>query len=322
MDDRNSRRSTRRSLLIGASTLALAPRLALAQEKYPSRPIEFIVPWGAGGGADQLARRTGKLLEAELGVSVPVINVPGATGNTGMAKLLAAAPDGYSMAVFIADTLATLAGGKGRYKLSDIVPLAVMIRQPSGLFVKTDSKWKTFDDLLADAKTMDIKVGVTGLGSADEMHVVAFNEKHGTRFRAVPFAAPGERYASILGGHADVLIEQAGDVKSFLTSNQMRPILFFAEKPQTGYESTTLASKYGVTIAISQFRAIVVRAGTDPQRVAVLSGALEKVARSEDFRKFLVDELAFADSLIPAKDAGPFTAEQLALIESNAPKKP
>ena len=142
-------RNVRRSLLISGAALALAPRFAFAQEKYPSRPIEFIVPWGAGGGADQLARRTGKLLEADLKVSIPVINVPGATGNTGMAKLLAAAPDGYSMAVFIADTLATLAGGKGRYKIADIVPLAVMIRQPSGLFVKADSKWKNFDDLLA-----------------------------------------------------------------------------------------------------------------------------------------------------------------------------
>src|SRR5687768_17565532 len=128
----------RRSLLLAGSALAVSPRLALAQSKYPSRPVEFIVPWGAGGGADQLARRVGKLLEPELGVSVPILNIPGATGNTGTAKLLSAAPDGHSIAVFIADTLGTLAGGKGRFKLSDMVPLGVMIRQPTGLFVKMD----------------------------------------------------------------------------------------------------------------------------------------------------------------------------------------
>jgi tripartite-type tricarboxylate transporter receptor subunit TctC len=310
----------RRSLLIAGSTLALAPRLAFSQDKFPSRPIEFIVPWGAGGGADQLGRRLGKLLEGDLKVSLPVVNVPGATGNTGMAKLLSAQPDGYSIAVFIADTLATLAGGKGRYKLADIVPIGVMIRQPSGLFVKQDSKWKTFDDLLADAKKGDIKAGVTGIGSADEMHVVAFNEKHGTKFRAVPFAAPGERYSSILGGHADVLVEQAGDVKSFLTSNQMRPILFFADKPHVSYENVALATKYGVTIAISQFRAIVVRAGTDPKHVQVLGDALERCAKSEDFRKFLADELAFPDSFVPAREATRFVAGELAAIEANTKK--
>lgn len=309
----------RRSLLLAGPALALAPRLAFAQA-YPSRPVEFIVPWGPGGGADQLARRVSKLIEPELKVSMPILNVPGATGNTGMAKLLAAPPDGHSIALFIGDTLGTLAGGKGRYKLSDLIPLGVMIRQPTGLFVKMDSKWKTFDDLLADSKKGDIKAGITGFGSPDEMHVNGFNEK-GSKFKSVPFAQPGERYASILGGHADVLVEQAGDVRSFLDGKQMRPILFFAEKPQVGYESIPLASKYGVNIAISQFRSIVMRAGTDPAHVKAMSAALDKVARSDDFKKYLSDELAFADSYIPADKAGPFIAEQLQLIESNLPKK-
>jgi tripartite-type tricarboxylate transporter receptor subunit TctC len=308
----------RRTLLLAGSALALSPRFAFAQA-FPSRPVEFIVPWGAGGGADQLARRVGKLLEPELKVSVPIVNVPGATGNTGTAKLLSAAPDGHSMAVFIGDTLGTLAGGKGRYKLSDLVPLGVMIRQPTGLFVKMDAKWKTFDELLEDSKKGEIKCGITGFGSPDEMHVNKFNDK-GSKFRSVPFAQPGERYSSILGGHADVLVEQAGDIKNFLEGKQMRPILFFAEKPQVGYESTPLASKYGVNFAISQFRSIVVRAGTDAAHVKALSAAIDKVARSDDFKKYLADELAFADSYIPSDKAGPFIAEQLALIEAGLKK--
>jgi tripartite-type tricarboxylate transporter receptor subunit TctC len=109
-------------------------------------------------------------------------------------------------------------------------------------------------------------------------------------------------------------------VRSFLQGNQMRPILFFAEKPQVGYESIPLASKYGVNFAVSQFRSIVMRAGTDPAHVKVLSAALDKVARSDDFKKYLADELAFADSYIPADKAGPFIAEQLQLIEANLPK--
>ncbi|HYC36118.1 MAG TPA: tripartite tricarboxylate transporter substrate binding protein [Usitatibacter sp.] len=318
MDSRNPHRPARRTLLIAGSAVAIAPRLAFAQA-FPSRPVEFIVPWGPGGGADQLARRVSKLMEPELKVSMPILNVPGATGNTGMAKLLSAAPDGHSIALFIGDTLGTLVGGKGRYKLSDLIPLGVMIRQPTGLFVKNDSKWKTFDDLLADSKKQEIKAGITGFGSPDEMHVNKFNEK-GSKFRSVPFAQPGERYSSILGGHADVLVEQAGDVRTFLSSNQMRPLLFFAEKPQTGHENIPLASKYGVNFAISQFRSIVVRAGTDPAHVKVLSAALDRVARSEDFKKYLADELAFADSYIPADKAGAFIAEQLSLMEAGSKK--
>ncbi|HQY29201.1 MAG TPA: tripartite tricarboxylate transporter substrate-binding protein, partial [Burkholderiaceae bacterium] len=174
-DSPNAPDLSRRTLLAAAGALALAHPLARAQDKYPSRPIEFVVPWGAGGGADQLARRAGKLLESELKVSIPVLNVAGATGNTGTAKMLSAPPDGHTICIFIGDTLASLAGGKGRWKLSDITPLGVMIRQPSGLFVKADARWKNFAELLADARTNELKVGVTGFGSVDEILINQMN---------------------------------------------------------------------------------------------------------------------------------------------------
>lgn len=312
----------RRRLLIagaGATAYALLPSFVHAQDKYPSRPIELIVPWGPGGGADQLARRLGKLLEPDLKVSIPVINVPGATGNTGMTKLLSAAPDGYTMAILIGDTLSTIAAG-GRWKLADVVPLGVMIRQPTGLYVKTDSKYKTFQDLLADARNNEVKVAILGFGSADEILINQINTK-GAKLRMVPFASPGERYSSVLGGHADVLVEQAGDIRSFLDGKQMRPLAFFADAPAAGFPTIPLAKDSGFPITINQFRAIVVRAGTDPKQVAMLSAALEKAARSPDFVKYLEDELAYADSFIPAAKAGAFLERELKLIEQNTPKK-
>src|ERR1041384_8077765 len=106
------------------STLALLALLlsavtAAGQEKYPSRPIDFIVPFGTGGGADGMAREIGGLAQPILGVALPVSNVPGATGNTGMAQVLAGKPDGYTLGVYIADTLATIPAGLARYQADD-----------------------------------------------------------------------------------------------------------------------------------------------------------------------------------------------------------
>ena len=109
MDRPTSYPLSRRSLLVAGSALALAPRLAFTQDKYPSRPVEFIGPWGSGGGADQISRQLGQLLEADLKVAFPILNIPGATGNTGMAKLLAAPPDGHSIATFIGAALSLTA---------------------------------------------------------------------------------------------------------------------------------------------------------------------------------------------------------------------
>ena len=316
--------SSSRRQLLGAS-LALtsvaagvvSPRSVFAQGKYPSRPVEFVVPWGAGGGADQLARKVGKMLEDDLKSSFPVVNVAGATGNTGMTKLLSAPADGYSIGILIGDMLASLSSGGGaRWKLDEIVPLGIMIRQPTGIFVKSDAKWKTFQDVLNDSKTNELKVAILGFGSADEIMVKQMIAK-GHKLRLVPFAKPGERYASILGGHADLLLEQAGDVGSFLKSNQMRPVAFFADAPAPGYKDIPLVKNFGFGINISQFRAIVMRAGTDAGQVKVLAAAIEKAAQSKEFKGYLADELAFADSFIPQKDSAAFLQRELKAIESN-----
>src|ERR1700732_532104 len=89
-------------VLATAATIGIA---LSASESYPSRPITLIVPWGAGGGSDQVARAVAKILEDTLKTaSVPVVNVPGADGNDGMVKLVSGDSDGYTLAVFVAGT--------------------------------------------------------------------------------------------------------------------------------------------------------------------------------------------------------------------------
>ena len=107
-------RSTRSLVVLVAMALTALFGSKAVAAGYPERPIELIVPWGPGGGADQLARLVSKLMEPMLGQGIRVVNVPGGTGATGMAKLLAAPADGYSMAIYIADSHALLAGKSPR----------------------------------------------------------------------------------------------------------------------------------------------------------------------------------------------------------------
>lgn len=293
---------------------------AAAQEKYPTRPIEFIVPWGPGGGADQLARKAAPLMEKQLGVSLPVINVAGATGQSGLNKMLAASADGYSISVLIADTLALQMEASTKWKIDDIVPAAIMIRQPSAFFVAENSPLKTWKDVEAEAKKRPLKVGVTGFGSADDLHVIYFNGK-GLKLISVPFPKPSERYTAILGGHADLLYEQLGDVKSFLDGKQMRPVLVFADQRFPAFKDVPTGKELGYSIIINQFRAVVLKKGTDPQRVKAVSDALAKVAASDDFKAYLKDQYADENSYIPASGAVAFMKHELETMQKYAPKK-
>lgn len=298
------------AVALGAGMCALA---APAQEPFPTRPVEIIVPWGPGGGADQLARLTAKLVEPSLNTSFPVINTPGATGATGMTKLLTGPADGYSMAIYIADTNALLAGPSPRWKLDDLQPIAVMMQVPSFLFVAQDSPikdWAQFEKT-ARAKPKTLKVATLGFGSVDDM-TLSYLASKGITVVEVPYAKPSERYVSVIGGHVDALYEQAGDVRQFILNKQIRPILIFAKERLPAFKDVPCSYELGFHIALPQFRSYVVKAGTPADRVKVLSDAMAKAAATPEYRKFLDDNFAASDSFIPAGKAEPFLQAQVA----------
>ncbi|HEX2390436.1 MAG TPA: tripartite tricarboxylate transporter substrate-binding protein [Casimicrobiaceae bacterium] len=271
--------------------------VAVAQDRYPSRPIEFIVPWGTGGGADQVARKLGQLLEPELKVSLPVINVPGATGQTGHAKLMSANPDGYTIEVMTGDTFALLADPGAKLKLADFIPLGIVIQQASGFFAAENGPYKTWADVEKAAKEQPLKVAVTGFNSPDDITVNYFVAK-GLKLNSVPYAKPSERYTSVLGGHADLLYEQAGDVRNFVDTKQIRPLIFFYGSKVDAFPNVPVSTALGHNITLPQFRVILVKAGTDPSHVKLLSDALAKAAASADFKAYLKEQYADEGSFI------------------------
>lgn len=304
---------------LAAVVMACAAAAVHAQEKYPSRPIEFIVPWGPGGGADQVARKSSQLMEKDLGASLPVINVPGATGQTGLNKMLTAPADGYTMSVMTGDTFGLLTDANTKWSLDQIVPAAIMIKQPSAFFTSADNL-KTWADVEREGRKRPLKVGITGFGSPDDMHVNYFAKK-GIKLVSVPFAKPAERYTAILGGHADILYEQLGDVKSFLDSKKMRPVIIFANERFPAFKDVPASKELGHDIVINQFRAVMFRAGTDPKRVKVISDALAKAAASQEYKDYLADQYADANSFVPAARARAFLQGELKAMQKFAIKK-
>lgn len=304
---------------LAAVLVACGAAAVQAQEKYPSRPIEYIVPWGPGGGADQVARKTAQLMEKDLGASLPVINVPGATGQTGLNKMLTSPADGYTMSIMTGDTFGLLTDANTKWSLDQILPAAIMIKQPSAFFTSADNL-KTWADVEREGRKRPLKVAITGFGSPDDMHVNYFANK-GIKLVSVPFAKPAERYTAILGGHADILYEQLGDVKSFLQSQKMRPVIIFADSRFPAFKEVPASKELGHDIVINQFRAVMFRAGTDAKRVKVISDALAKAAATQEYKDYLADQYADANSFVPADRARAFLEKELASMKKFAIKK-
>jgi tripartite-type tricarboxylate transporter receptor subunit TctC len=302
----------KRIFILIAAILVLCVGAQVQAAGYPDRPIDLIVPWGAGGGADQLGRSIGPALEKVLKVNLPVINIPGAISGVGLAKVQAARKDGYTISVFTADAVGADSQGKLAVHVKDFIPLARLMFAPSFLFVHYDSPMKTFDDLIAYTKKNPdtLKVAITGSGSPDDL-TVKYLHKNGIKMISVPYPKPGERYASVLGKHNEVLYEQAGDVAQFILAKKMKPLVVFLPKRVESMSDIPAIKEFGLEIYLSQYRGLLTNQGVSPERVDVLAKAIKEAYDSPAYQKFLKKMYCLPDSYMGPEEFGKFIADDL-----------
>jgi len=294
-----------------AAFACLAPPARAAEAKYPSRPINFIVPWGTGGGADFIGRVLSKELEPILGVSLPVLNVPGGTGQTGLMKMGGERADGYTIEEVTSETVLLEVTGKPLFKLSDFICLGIVDQQNPGLLVRADSPFHTWEDVVQAAKAKRVSVAFDGFGSSGDLIVNNLNRKLHAKFDLVPYDKPGERIASVLGGHNDLLFTQPGDVISYIESKQLRPILMFTDQRDPRFPDVATSKEFGYSTSFIHFRAMYVKAGTPAPIVHTLSSALDKAMETPAYKKALEREAALPNSLVSADKAPEFIRDWL-----------
>ena len=293
--------------------LGLGPMSAVrADEKTDFAALEIIVPWGVGGGADRLAQETGKLFQSALNTAFKITHIPGKTGYLGMEKLFESPSDGRLLSVLTAETYCLLAYANPGWKASDMVPLAIMMRQSSALFLPTTGRFNNWQEFEKEArqKPRSLRVAISGFGSPDYLTLQQLYMK-GIQLVPVSFENPEQRYQAVLNGQADALYEQPADVIALIESKQLLTALFFTPARLPDYKEVPASGEFGYSNGLPQFRAIVARAGTDPAKLKSLAQALERIAGTPEYKGFLKQQLATDDSFIPAKSALAFMQNEL-----------
>ena len=272
-----------------------------AQEKYPSRPIEMVVNWGTGGGADQLGRMASKMLEPTLGVALPVSNVSGASGNTGLGKVVGAQPDGYTVGTLTNYSIWAWASGMGRIRVDDLAYIGVVQSSPSMLFVLADGPIKSYKQLLehVKAKPNTVKLATAGFGTIDDV-AVKFLATKGYQLVNAPYPKAGERYVSMLGKHTDVLFEEPGDITQFLDGKQLVPIVVFGSARHSSFPDVPASAEFGHEIDLSNWRAFVTSAKVPKERLTALTAALGKMMQTDEWKRFCAQTFTCIPLMDPA----------------------
>ena len=151
--------------------LALCAIAAAAQAQYPQRPVQLIVPWGAGGGTDATARIIGSLLEKELKQPFNVVNRTGGSGVVGHDAIANAAADGYTIGMITVEITMMHHVGLTNLKYTNYTPIGLVNADPAGIHVRSDSPYKSVKELLAAIKANPGKMKASGTGQGGIWHL-------------------------------------------------------------------------------------------------------------------------------------------------------
>ena len=197
--------------LLVAGCLALLSVSQVQAQDWPTRPISIVVPFGAGGSADLLARILAAHMQSKLGQSVVVENRPGAGGSIGTGYVVKAAPDGYTL---LLGTVSSIAVNAALYpKLpfdvdKDLQPVTQLVSFPNLLIVNPKLPIQNVQELIDYLKKNEGKVNYasSGVGTSGHLSVVMF-EQAGTHMVHIPYKSTGDVINSMLGGNADLAID-------------------------------------------------------------------------------------------------------------------
>src|ERR687895_1591676 len=189
--------------LIAGIVAALVPLSALSA--YPERPIKMIVPWAAGGDTDNIFRPFAPLLQKHLGQSMVIANVGGASGTRGAKEAKDAQADGYTLFAVHDYIHSTYWAGVADVQYTDFEPICLISSTPSVLTASPKTPWKSWQELLADAKKRpgQLPVGAT-LGSTSHFFPALIEKQTGIKFKYVSYEGLAPRMNAILGGHIDL----------------------------------------------------------------------------------------------------------------------
>ena len=272
------------ALMTSVSLLTAAPMQAFAQaaSDYPSRPIELVVPFGAGGGTDILARVTAEAAKKHSSQPITVVNRPGASGSIGLTEVVNARPDGYKIAMITVEMAIIPHMGIAKFSPeADFTPLVRLNADPVVLTVSATSPWKTIEEMVDAAKKSKdpLKFGNAGTGGVSHLAAVALAQKAGTTFNHVPFQGNAPAVVALLGGHIDAVTASPSEVFSFVQSGKLRALAVLADKRLGGaFAQVPTMKERNIDLSVGTWRGLAAPKGLPADVLSRLSAIALKTA--------------------------------------------
>ena len=290
--------------------VAAGPASAWAQGPFPSKPIELTVLFGAGSGADLLARKLAEAAAKDLAQPVAVVNRTGAGGAIGYTHVRSQPADGYALVWNSNSISTTYHAGNMKVDYTAFAGVAQLTTEPVSLAVKADAPWKDIREFIAHAKAHpgEVRIGNSGRGSFTHLVAVALENQTGAKLTHVPF---GQQLAvtTVLGDKIEASVQLPAEIMAQVTGRQVRILAVTGEKRLGVLPDVPTFRESGIDLALSLWRGIAVPKGTPDAVIARLESAFTTAAQSVEFREFAA-KLGAAVEIRRAREFDAFIAQE------------
>jgi tripartite-type tricarboxylate transporter receptor subunit TctC len=274
-------------IVIGIALLFfMAGGLVSAQDKFPTKPIQVIIPYGPGGTHDIAARIVDSQVQEILKVPIVHVNKPGGNGVLGAAYAKGEKPDGYTvlyggLTVMVELPITT---PNCPYKTEDFIPIARITYGALVLAVKKDSPWNSLEDFISTAKKDPGKItlGIPGIGTTQHLVSKLFETEAKIDLNSIPFKGDGPAITAMLGGHVQAVMCGITSLTPHLKSGELKALAASSPDRHPIFKDMPLFREKGFPeVSILSWTGPFVPIGTPDSVVKVLSEAYREAAKHE-----------------------------------------
>jgi len=265
-------------------------------DSYPSKPINFIVPYGAGGGADARSRQIAQKMSVILKQPIIVDNKPGAGGNIGTEYIARANPDGYTIGMGNFAPMAvnkTLFGNLRYDPETDLTPIVLIEKGPLVLVVNPNSPYKTVQDMVAAAKAKpgSLTFSSGGIGGSHQLSAELFQQNAGIEMIHVPYKSGSAGLTDLMAGNITMMFDQMYSAMPSIKADKLRPIAITSKKRSPLLPDVPSFSEVGYPkVVVLNWQGLIAPKGTPKAIIDKLNAAANEALKDPQLRDLMLSQ--------------------------------
>ena len=281
---------------LGPLVLIVFAQCSAWADNYPSKPINFIVPYGAGGGADSRSRQIAQKMSVLLKQPIIVDNKPGAGGNIGTEYIARAAPDGYTIGM---GNFAPMAVNKTlfvnlRYDPeTDLTPIVLVEKGPLVLVVNPNSPYKTVQDIVAAAKAKpgSLTFSSGGIGGSHQLSAELFQQNAGIEMIHVPYKSGSAGLTDLMAGNVTMMFDQMYSAMPSIKADKLRPIAITSKKRSPLLPDVPSFTEAGYPkVVVLNWQGLIAPKGTPKAIIDKLNAAANEALKDPQLRELMLSQ--------------------------------